>query len=300
VAIGWRAVVAAFLLASVGCRRENPSATDALAGSLIFDNASADMREALATSVDYRITEDNFARWQDAQANLEQLPRSAMWSGPSSGRSAIDRAISRLESSPSSRTAIESAGISVRDFVIETIALAQATEGAQTGKSTSPTPILADNDRFVRGYGSRILRAEAEESQPDATGQGLETQADEGQTNDIQPDDVQPDDLQPDDLQPEIIQLDGHGDMKPGSQLKMFPDMRDQERLVMRMQMEAMLAARMAEMRSQRDLRRLQERIQRRVDAVLGEYDRKRFRARRDHKRNSRRDSFPDSLPDSR
>lgn len=241
-----RVVVAAFIVAPVACRRGSPSATDALAASLIFDNASEDMREALSTSVDFRVTEDNFARWQEAQGNLEQLPRSAMWSGPSSGRSAIDRAISRLEASPRSRTAIESAGISVRDFVLETIALAQATEAAQTGKSTSPTPILADNDRFVRGYRSGILRAQADESQPDTAGQPLETQADDAQTGDVQLDDMRPD------------------------------DMREQERLVMRMQMKAMVAARMAEMRSQRDFRRLQERIQRQIDGALRQHDRSR------------------------
>jgi hypothetical protein len=260
-----RVVVAACLVAAVACRRGSPSAADALAASLIFDNASEDMREALSMSVDYRITEDNFARWQEAQGNLEQLPRSAMWSGLSSGRSAIDRAISRLESSPRSRTAIESAGISVRDFVLETIALAQATEAAQTGKSTSPTPILADNDRFVRGYRSGILGAQADESQPDTAGQRLEKQADDAQTGDVQLDDMRPDDMRPD-------------------------DMHEQERIVIRMQMEAILAARMAEMRSQRDFRRLQERIQRQIDAALRQHGRSR----------PTRDSLPDSIPDGR
>jgi hypothetical protein len=279
-AVGGRVVVAAFMVGTVACRRENPSATDALAASLIFDNASADMREALATSLDYRITEENFARWQEAQANLEQLPRSAMWSARVFGRSAIDRATSRLESSPGSRVAIESAGISVRDFVLETIALAQATEAARTGKSTSPTPILADNDRFVRDHGSSVLPAQAEESPPDITAQALE----------MDPDDAHAADAQPDDAQTQDIQFENHDDMAPQPQLNMSRDMRERERLEMRMRMEAMLAARMAEMRSQRDLRGLQERIQRQIDAALRQHDRTR----------PTRDSLPDSLPDRR
>jgi len=148
---------------AAACTGQNREATNPLVASLIFDNASPDAREALTSSIDYRITEDNFSRWQEAQENLDQLPRAAIRSTPGPGRTAIERAIARLQSSPLARRAIESAGLSVRDFVLETIALAQATESAETGKSTSPTLILADNYRFVRQYRSGGLRAEAPE-----------------------------------------------------------------------------------------------------------------------------------------
>ena len=59
------AALAILLLLVVGsCKRENRDGTGALTASLIFDNASPDVREALASSVDFRINDDNFARWK--------------------------------------------------------------------------------------------------------------------------------------------------------------------------------------------------------------------------------------------
>ena len=92
-AVDWRAVaVVAVSFAAAVCTGQTREATNPLVASLIFDNASPDAREALTSSIDYRITEDNFSRWQEAQENLDQLPRSAIRSTPGSGRSAIDRA----------------------------------------------------------------------------------------------------------------------------------------------------------------------------------------------------------------
>jgi hypothetical protein len=157
------AAVILLVLATVGCRRTSYDASDPLAASLMFDNGSPDAREALASPVDFRLTDDNFARWQEAQNNLDDLPRSAIGPGVISGRNAIDRAVARLETSPSARRAIESSGLSVRDFVLETIALAQAAEAAETGKSTSAAPIPPDNFQFVQRYRSRVLLAGRED-----------------------------------------------------------------------------------------------------------------------------------------
>ncbi len=175
----WKAVAAVSgSLAVAACSGRNPEATNALVASLIFDNASSDMREALASPVDFRITDDNFARWQVAQENLDQLPRSAIGTGSGYGRTAIARAIARLQSIPSAQQAIESARLSVRGFVLETIALAQATEAAQTGKSTSPTPILVENYQFVEQYSSGVPRAESGDAQPDPPASAVDIQLD--------------------------------------------------------------------------------------------------------------------------
>ena len=148
--------------AGESCKRGNETTSDPMTASLIFDNSSPEAREALATQVDYRLTDANYAQWEQAQNNLDALPRSALGPASSSGGSAIDRAVARLESSPRARRAIESAGLSVRDFVLETVALAQATEAAETGKSTSVAPVPAENFQFVQRYRSRILRARAQ------------------------------------------------------------------------------------------------------------------------------------------
>jgi hypothetical protein len=270
------AVVAVSFAAAV-CTGQTREATNPLVASLIFDNASPDAREALTSSIDYRITEDNFSRWQEAQENLDQLPRSAIRSTPGSGRSAIDRAIARLQSSPLARGAIESAGLSVRDFVLETIALAQATESAETGKSTSPILILADNYQFVRQYRSGGLRVES--------------------TAPPEP----PEAPEPPERSAESFDM----------QLEMRADIREQESAQARLQFDAMEAERAAQVESERALRELQERVQREIEAALERYHRNRFRPRRDAAReslrelreslrNSSRDDLPDSLPDHR
>jgi hypothetical protein len=277
-AVDWRAVaVVAVSFAAAVCTGQTREATNPLVASLIFDNASPDAREALTSSIDYRITEDNFSRWQEAQENLDQLPRSAIRSTPGSGRSAIDRAIARLQSSSLARRAIESAGLSVRDFVLETIALAQATESAETGKSTSPILILADNYQFVRQYRSGGLRVEstAPPEPPEA-----------------------PEPPEPPEPSAESFDM----------QLEMQADIREQESAQARLQFDAMEAERAAQVESERALRELQERVQREIEAALERYHRNRFRPRRDAAReslreslrNSSRDGLPDSLPDHR
>jgi hypothetical protein len=153
-----RAALAVLLLLAVGsCKRESRNGTESLTASLMFDNASPDAREALASQVDFRITNASFAQWEKAQRNLERLPRSAIPSSPGIGRTAIDRAVSRLESSPYARTAVERTGLSVREFVLQTIALAQAAEAAQTGKSLSGATIPPENFQFIQRYTAGAL-----------------------------------------------------------------------------------------------------------------------------------------------
>jgi len=159
-----RAVALAVVaMAILGCKPASHGATDALAGSLIFDNGSPEAREALTTPVDFLLTDDNFARWEEAQSNLEELPRVAIQSGDASGRNAVDRAVTRLESSPRARRAIERTGLSVRDFVLETIALAQASEVVETGKSTTAGPVPQDNFQFIQRFRGRVLLARRED-----------------------------------------------------------------------------------------------------------------------------------------
>lgn len=157
------ALLILLVLLVVGCKRESPDGAEALTSSLMFDNASPEVREALASRIDYRIDDDNFARWEAAQNNLDALPRSAIRPTSTAGGTAVDRAVARLQSSPRARRAIEKAGLSVREFVLATIALAQATEAAQTGKSTSPVPVPPENFQFVQRYAARVLRSRHQE-----------------------------------------------------------------------------------------------------------------------------------------
>jgi len=156
------------LLPLGGCKREPREGTEVLGSSLLFDNASPEVREALASPVDFRINDDNFGRWEEAQSNLEDLPRSQLPTKSPAGGNAVDRAVARLESSPYTRTAIERTGLSVKEFVLETIALAQATEAARTGRSLSRGAIPPENFQFVQRYTSRALYSRSRVARGDA------------------------------------------------------------------------------------------------------------------------------------
>jgi hypothetical protein len=143
----------AFFLCAAGCRKAD-SNSDAAGGFLA--NASDEAKEALSAPVSFALNEDNFAKWEIAESNLDGIPPSELSAAARSGGSAIDRAVARLESSPRAKRAIESAGLSVRDFVLETVALAQAVQASQTGRSTVASGVADGNFAFVERYRDRI------------------------------------------------------------------------------------------------------------------------------------------------
>lgn len=155
------AVAAVMLLALVSCKKDSAAPSGNQFTSLLFDATSPAAREALATPVSFRLTESNYAQWEQAQRFLDAVPRSALASGSGGHGSAIDRAVETLEASPRARTAIERTGLSVRDFVLETIALAQAAE-AGTGKPPGGVSVPPENLQFVQRYQSRIVQARTE------------------------------------------------------------------------------------------------------------------------------------------
>jgi hypothetical protein len=165
-----------------GCKRTQAVDADSNGSSLIFGTASPEAQQALATPVDFRLTEENFVAWEAAQRNLDALPRSALPSSESAAGNPIDRAVERLESSPRARTAIERTGLTVRDFVLETIALAQATEALATANLSSTGQIPPENLQFVQAHRSRMLLAQRrrqaiEDAEPTDVGSQAETTA---------------------------------------------------------------------------------------------------------------------------
>ena len=152
------AIAAVVLLTIVSCKKDSAPSSNNKFTSLLFDASSPAAREALATPVDFRLTESNYAQWEQAQRFLDAVPRSALASGSGATGNAIDRAVQTLEASPRARTAIERTGLTVRDFVLETIALAQAEE-AGTGRMPGGLSVPPENIQFVQRYQSRILQA---------------------------------------------------------------------------------------------------------------------------------------------
>jgi len=148
------------LLSAAGCKRDGDGTTNGTT-SAFLDNATPDAREALAIQVDYKLTDENFAKWEIAQRNLDRLPSSAFpVERDPTGGNVIDRAVARLESSPKARTTTEATGLTVRDFVLQTIALAQATEATQSGRPAGAGIVPPENFRFVERHRERIGRAQ--------------------------------------------------------------------------------------------------------------------------------------------
>ena len=158
-----QALLAAFLLFSVSaCKRDDDRFATATGTSAFLDDASPEAREALSIQVDYILTDEKFRQWETAQRNLDRLPRSAFPTlRNSGGGNAIERAVERLESSPRARSTIEATGLTVRDFVLQTVALAQATEAAEGGRAAGAGLVPPENFRFVDRYRARIRRAQA-------------------------------------------------------------------------------------------------------------------------------------------
>jgi hypothetical protein len=196
-----RAVAAAMLLALAGCKKTSRSSSDNnQVASLLFDVSSPAAREALAIPVDFRLTDANYSQWEQAQRFLDALPRSAFAAPPSASGNPIDNAVATLESSPRARTAIERTGLSVKDFVLETIALAQAAE-AETGKAAPGVNVPAENIQFIQRYRSRILQARAE-SRAASIPTNTYRDADAGSAGAEPSTDVAPEDQQGADVRP--------------------------------------------------------------------------------------------------
>jgi len=153
-----RALAAVTLLVVASCKKDSGALSGNQFASLLFDTNSPAAREALATQINFRLTEENYAQWEQAQRFLDAVPRSAFASASGARGNAIDRAVETLEASPRARTAIERTGLSVRDFVLETIALAQAAE-ARSGKAPGGVAVPPENIQFVQRYQSRISQA---------------------------------------------------------------------------------------------------------------------------------------------
>ena len=114
--------------------------------------------------VDYELTSDTYKKWLVAQENLRRdagdadlgLPaQRVLLTNPSA--ESIDGVVTELERSAQTRDAIRSAGLSVRNYVLATLALYQATDHPDTlGLEPGGVPIRATNVDFARRHADEI------------------------------------------------------------------------------------------------------------------------------------------------
>lgn len=107
--------------------------------------------------VDEQITSEKYNKWAQAQQNLDRTATDADIVSAEdrlgirrATRGAVDSAITRLEQNERNRQAIESAGLSVRDYVLTSLALSQAFVASSGARQTTVQGIPPENVELVR------------------------------------------------------------------------------------------------------------------------------------------------------
>lgn len=99
-------------------------------------------------AVDYMLTSDRYRNWTRAQRDLDALPvttTSNRLRVSNASDTDVERLVRQLESDPAARRAIEPSGLSVRDYVLTTLALAQAMDATENGTRTRLTGVPREN-----------------------------------------------------------------------------------------------------------------------------------------------------------
>ena len=155
------AILIAAGLLFVGCKRS--AANDALGDSALIsrntDLALGDRPVVATNTTELKLDDDRYRQWTIAQQRLDALgpidaPVRLTSLNPSPAD--IDRTVAFLESRPDTRDALAASGLSARDYVLTTLALAQAS-------GTTIDSAETDNERFISqhrtDFDERVSRA---------------------------------------------------------------------------------------------------------------------------------------------
>ena len=139
-------IAAGLLLA--GCKQQNSGNRGLGDSALLSHNADSTLGDsalAARTTTDYKLDDARYRQWTAAQQRLDSLgpidaPVRLTSLDPSPAD--IDRTVAFLESRPDTRNALAASGLSARDYVLTTLALARA-------NATSVDTGETDNERFL-------------------------------------------------------------------------------------------------------------------------------------------------------
>jgi hypothetical protein len=139
-------------------------ATPAAGGMAAVTPADA---KAVTTATEYKLTEDNFGKFVAATDSLAALrkrdPKAAAFlaqeisdHGRGTQVSTNNAGRKRLEDNPAVANAIAAAGLSVRDYFVASIAIAQAERFMGNPKAAPPTPTLGPNAAFLNTHKAQL------------------------------------------------------------------------------------------------------------------------------------------------
>ena len=127
--------------------------------------------KSVTRAMRYELTADNFGRFLAAADSLVALAardsatRSYLATDiAGAGSTDLDAGLQWLEANDAVNGAITSAGISTKDYFVQSIAIAAASRFVQNPKSAPPTPTLAKNAEFLRTRQVDLARLDAERS----------------------------------------------------------------------------------------------------------------------------------------
>lgn len=150
-AVRWTAAVVFAFVATACGRSDDGALADSTAGDVSLDSALVGVQYR---GVKFPLTSDSFKKFLVAQEALDSIP-----DPPDVPRidvrnptdEAIEDAVDELEDHDDARRAIEGAGISVKDFVLTSLALGQALafSGDPRGQLPSTNVAFVDSNRIV-------------------------------------------------------------------------------------------------------------------------------------------------------
>lgn len=135
-------------------------------------------------AVDYKLASDRFRDWSRAQRSLDALPAGGetnILRVRSASNDTVDQMVRRLEADAAARRAIEPSGLSVREYVLTSLALAQAMAASENGARARLIGVPSENldvysrnrddyRRFRRD--SRLRVVDDRDSDSDSDGKG--------------------------------------------------------------------------------------------------------------------------------
>ncbi len=127
--------------------------------------------KSVTRAMRYELTSDNFSHFLAAAdsvvavATRDSAARAALQSNlTDAGSTDADAGRKWLEAIAPANTAINQAGISVKDYFVAGIAIAAAERFIGDPKSAPPTPSLAKNAEFLRSHTAELQRLHTQET----------------------------------------------------------------------------------------------------------------------------------------
>jgi hypothetical protein len=124
--------------------------------------------KSVTRATQYELTSDNFSHFVAAADSLTSLTQRDSTARnylaqdiTDAGASDLDAGIKWLDANPSVSAAINNAGISTKDYFVESLTIAAAERFMSDPKAAPPTPVLSKNAEFLRGHQSDLAHLQA-------------------------------------------------------------------------------------------------------------------------------------------